>query len=99
MTTHKTHPEEHDPSPYESRIFQIMQWLTEQRKHDKSIGFILLTLSRKDTIYDICNLLATLEANTLIKINESGKLFTDAAYSSDSDSVEDKPGFQRDTRS
>ena len=99
MTTHKTHSEKHDPSPYESRICKLIGWLADQRKHDESIGFILLSLSRKDGIYDICNLLATLEANTLITINESGELFTGSACSSDSDSVEDKPAFQRETRS
>jgi len=72
----RTHPKEIDPSPYESRIFQLMSWLPKQCEHDGSIGFILLALSRENAIHDICNLLATLEANTLITINESGELFT-----------------------
>ncbi len=72
----KSHPENPDLSPYDARICKLTGWLAEQRKHDESIGFILLSLSRKDAIYDICNLLATLEANTLITINESGELFT-----------------------
>jgi len=76
MPTHKHPPEKHDPSPYESRICQVVQWLAEQNKHDKSIDSILLQLSCKSAIYDTCNLLATLEANTLITLNESGELFT-----------------------
>jgi len=75
----RTHPAKHDRSPYESRICQIIQWLPEQREHDGSIGFILLALRRKNAIHDICALLATLEANTLITINESGELFTGGA--------------------
>jgi len=75
----RTHPEKHDPSPYESRICRIIQWLPEQCEHDGSIGFILLALSRENAIHDACNLLATLEANTLITINESGELFTGGA--------------------
>jgi len=71
--------EKHDPSPYESRIFQLMSWLPERRGLDERVGFVLLRLSRANMIYETLDLLATLEANTLITINESGELSTGEA--------------------
>lgn len=66
----RTHPEKHDPSPYESRIFQLMSWLPERRDRDERVGFALLKLSRANVIYETLDLLATLEANGLIRFED-----------------------------